>query len=118
MKNYINCIYMYINKNNGKKYIGQTVDFNRRHKQHINASLSNMNDYDKNTPIHRAMRKYGIDNFSISIIEECSDIEINEKEIYWINKLNTYSNGYNATKGGDGKSYLDYDLIVNLYKQY
>lgn len=105
MKNYINCIYMYINKNNGKKYIGQTVDFNRRHKQHINASLSNMNGYDENTPIHRAMRKYGIDNFEIVILkQDLSDQEeLNYWESFYIKEYNTlYRNGmgYNVSSGG------------------
>ena len=53
------------------------------------------------------MNKYGIDNFSFEIIEETDDIESREK--YWIQQLNTYgSNGYNATIGGDGKPYIQF----------
>ena len=109
-------IYVITNQLNGKQYVGKTLkNPTQRFKEHCRDSKK---ERCSKRPLYDAMNKYGIDNFSISIIEECSDIEINEKEIYWINKLNTYSNGYNATKGGDGKSYLDYDLIVNLYKQY
>lgn len=34
MSNHFNCIYMYINKVNGKRYVGKAKDFNKRHKQH------------------------------------------------------------------------------------
>ena len=109
-------IYVITNQLNGKQYVGKTLNnLTQRFKEHCRDSRK---ERCNKRPLYDAMNKYGINNFSISIIEECSDIEVNEKEIYWINKLNTYSNGYNATKGGDGKSYLDYDLIVNLYKQY
>ena len=41
--------------------------------------------------------------------------EASIKEIYWINKLDTYKNGYNATLGGDSKHYYDYKEIANKY---
>lgn len=66
-------------------------------------------------PLYSAMRKYGIENFKIEEIEECSDVIVNEREIYWIEKLQTFKNGYNVTIGGDGKHYLDYDLICETY---
>ena len=31
--------------------------------------------------------------------------------------FNSYANGYNATKGGDGRPTVNYDLIYNLYNQ-
>ncbi len=61
------------------------------------------------------MRKYGIENFSISLLEETDQPEQQEK--YWIEKLKTFKYGYNATIGGDGKPYLDYDLLINAYKE-
>lgn len=36
--------------------------------------------------------------------------------MYWIEYYNSFRYGYNATRGGDGKSYVDYDLICQLYK--
>lgn len=42
---------------------------------------------------------------------------LNEKESYWIDYYNTFHNGYNATKGGEGTSYIDYDEIIDLYNQ-
>ena len=52
------------------------------------------------------MNKYGIEHFHIELIEETDNPE--EREIYWIEKLGSFKNGYNATLGGDGKKYLDY----------
>ena len=60
------------------------------------------------------MRKYGIEHFHIQLIEETDDPE--EREIYWIEKYQTFKNGYNATLGGDGKKYIDYDLVIETYK--
>lgn len=60
------------------------------------------------------MKKYGIDHFHIELIEETNSPE--EREIYWIKQKDSYKNGYNATLGGDGKHYIDYDLVINTYK--
>ena len=61
------------------------------------------------------MRKYGIEHFHIELIEETDNPE--EREIYWIEQKRSFKNGYNATMGGDGKKYLDYDLIIAVYNQ-
>ena len=69
-------------------------------------------------PLYDAFNKYGIENFSIELIEEVqTDKEACEREQFWIQKLNTYigfpnSNGYNATLGGDSKQYYDYKEIA------
>ena len=61
------------------------------------------------------MRKYGTEHFHISLIEETPYPE--ERERYWIEYFSSFKNGYNATQGGDGKSYLDYELIIATYKK-
>lgn len=50
------------------------------------------------------MNKYGYDNFIPSLIEECDNSLLNEREIYWIHYYNTTDKtiGYNMTIGGDG----------------
>lgn len=68
-------------------------------------------------PLYKAFQKYGIENFSIIQLEECSVDIVNEREKYWIEKLGTFHNGYNATKGGDGTVYKDYELIAKTYQQ-
>lgn len=50
------------------------------------------------------MRKYGIENFDFTIVEECKDEEMSEREIFWIKALDTYisnGKGYNMTHGGE-----------------
>ena len=55
------------------------------------------------------MNKYGLDAFEITEIEEVDNSIINEREEYWIAYYNTYlGEGYNGTKGGDGKQLYDY----------
>ena len=51
--------------------------------------------------IHRAFRKYGIDNFSFEILEECNPEDLFEREKYYIEKYDSYKKGYNETLGGD-----------------
>ena len=63
------------------------------------------------------MKKYGIENFVIEQLEECTSEEVNNREQHWIEFLGSYKLGYNATLGGDGTHYADYDLIFSLYKE-
>lgn len=68
-------------------------------------------------PLYSAMKKYGIENFSISEVEECTEKEIDEREKYWIEYYGSFKNGYNATTGGTGKCYIDYDVVIAVYNQ-
>lgn len=107
-------IYKITNDVNGKTYVGKTVfSLEKRFQEHIQDSSR---ERCKDRPLYRAMNKYGIQHFHIELLEECPiDDDLNEREIYWINKLNSYHYGYNATYGGDGKSYLDWDIIYRTY---
>ena len=69
----------------------------------------------KDRPLYRAMNKYGIQHFSIVCLEETDIPE--EREIFWIEQKGSFKYGYNATLGGDGKKYIDYDLVVSTYKR-
>ena len=101
-------IYVITNKLNGKQYVGQThFSIDERFKRHIADSKKH------DRPLYRAFKKYGIENFVISLLEETN--EPNKREIYWIQKLNTYSDGYNATIGGEGTLKIDYNLLDNLW---
>lgn len=96
-------IYLITNIINNKKYIGQSVDINKRFREHIYSSL-NANAKDANSPLHQAIRKYGKENFCLTILEECNREDLNEKECFWIQYHDSYHKGYNATLGGDSDS--------------
>ena len=83
-------IYCYTNKINGKRYIGQTInELKTRHRLHMNAVRFTSNKRDNETPIHRAMRKYGIENFKLEILHIADKYSIDMLEIYCISYFNT-----------------------------
>lgn len=106
-------IYVITNDINGKQYVGKTNwTIEKRFQEHINdCTKRNL----EKRPLYDAMNKYGIEHFSIKELERCSEKEASNKEIYWIGKLDTYKNGYNATLGGDGKVLYDYKELANAY---
>lgn len=108
-------IYQIINKQNGKRYIGKTV--NSISERWNNHKKDYLKDKYKNRPLYRAMNKYGLDSFEINQIEECHYEELNDRERYWIEFYGTFKNGYNATRGGDGSQYIDYKKIFDLYQK-
>ena len=105
-------IYQITNQINGKIYIGKTErTIQERWREHCEDYLRER-CYDR--PLYRAMRKYGLSNFTIELLEETDNPE--EREIFWIEQKGSFKHGYNATMGGDGKKYIDYDLVVATYK--
>ena len=89
----------------GKSYIGQTIREKIRMRLHKKASL-NLND---STLFHRAIRKYGWDNFKYEVLftiinDDKAKVKekLNYMERFYIRKYDSYNNGYNMTLGGDG----------------
>ena len=106
-------IYLITNNVNGNKYVGKTeLSIEERWGQHIKDSKKEKCEI---RPLYRAIRKYGVENFSIKEIDTGQGEELNNKEQYWIQYYDTYKNWYNATLGGDGKILLDYDEIIKTY---
>lgn len=96
-------IYKITNLINNKIYIGQSRNIAQRWKSHRNPYRHK--EY-SSYPLYRAINKYGLDNFSFEIIEECLDSDLNEREKYWIQHYHSNSSdfGYNQTSGGDGNN--------------
>ena len=106
-------IYQIINDINGKVYVGKTESsIERRFREHCSDAQKAS---EEKRPLYAAMRKYGIEHFHIELIEETNNP--NEREIHWIKEKNSYSNGYNATLGGDGVKLIDNKVIVELYQK-
>lgn len=106
-------IYKISNNINDKVYIGKTQrSFQIRWKEHCSNSFKK-----DNIKLYNAMKKYGVNNFFIELIEECDDNIINEREIYWINFYDSYYKGYNSTLGGDGYILTDEKNIMLLWEK-
>lgn len=68
---------------------------------HINDAFNSDKAKKDKSIFHEAIRKYGINNFDYEILEECDIDKLNEREIYWIQKLKSHvlEHGYNVTYG-------------------
>ena len=107
-------IYKITNDINGKVYIGKTSSsIDSRFQEHCKESHGRRWEH---RPLYSAMRKYGTQHFYVEQVEECDESVASEREVYWIDFYNSYHNGYNATLGGEGKPFYDYDEIYRLYK--
>lgn len=92
-------IYMIKNQYNDKVYIGQSKDIKHRwstHRTELNANRH------VNRHLQGAWNKYGANMFTFEILEECAQDQLDIKEKYYINLYNSYINGYNLDKGGNG----------------
>ena len=93
-------IYLVTNLINQMKYVGQTTrTLKQRKSSHLSSSKKGSTYY-----LHRAIRKYGAENFKWEVIYNASsEEELNEKETFFIKEYNTNSqDGYNLTEGGRG----------------
>lgn len=104
-------IYKITNQINGHSYIGLSTHIEDRWDYHKDPYNWNR-EIDK--ALYIAIKKYGIDNFSFEILEECSPEELSEKEKFYIAKYDTFYNGYNMTAGGEdnqGESHPGHKLL-------
>ncbi len=84
-------IYIITNLINGKRYIGQSIDIKRRFWDHRCVS------HERNRHLRFALMKYGKENFKYEVLEECKEDELDEREKFYIEKLNPE---YNVLEGG------------------
>lgn len=93
-------IYLIFNLINYKVYVGQTKDPKNRWSSHKTEVKYNRLRF----PIHKALKKYGIENFQYNIVEVCENQnEIDDAEIKWIQELDSRNAdmGYNLAIGGN-----------------
>lgn len=114
-------IYKITNKVNGHCYIGQSVDIKRRWRKH--KSLATHEDDDTaHYTLYRAFKKYGLENFTFEVLETCSQEELNDKEVQYIEQYDSCNHGYNQNDGGNSASHTckltetDLDAIIRRLK--
>ena len=108
-------IYIITKKINDKIYVGKTErTIKQRWGEHLYARTQ---PDKKHYKLYAAMNKYGVENFSIGELEDCPTSLLNDREIYWINRLDSYNNGYNMTLGGDGTSSILEEQMLELWDQ-
>lgn len=103
--------YIYIIENDitDKVYIGQTkTTIERRFKQHLQTSKL---DISSDSKFYTAIKNIGEEHFIVRELEECEDDRLNEREIYYINKYDSFRNGYNSNKGGSRTTEYKYKEI-------
>ena len=91
-------IYKITNLINQHSYIGLSTQLEKRWKYHLDPYNQERESY---KTLYKAFKKYGVENFSFEILEECSVEELGSKEKFYIKKYDTYYNGYNMTSGGE-----------------
>lgn len=92
-------IYKIVNHINNKVYIGCTINsLDKRLCEHLYRCFNT----DSNTKLYNSIRKYGTEHFSIELIEECELNQIYQIEMKYIEMYDSYENGLNSTKGGEG----------------
>lgn len=103
-------IYRIYNDINDKSYIGLTTNtVETRWKKHLsNSAFVKYHLYD-------AMRLYGVEHFFIETLEKVDDKNLAIREQYWIQKYDSFNNGYNETLGGEGNQIYDKTQFYNLW---
>lgn len=126
-------IYKITNLVNGKIYIGQAVSHILNHGRyrpygregrfrcHVSEAFSkkkNQSHY-----LNNAIKKYGVDNFNVELIEYCTLKNADDIEKHYINNLQSlYPNGYNLKNGGKTFTHTDESKkrvsagVFNYYK--
>jgi group I intron endonuclease len=126
-------IYKITNISNGKIYVGQAVSHILNHKRyrpyghdgrfrcHISEAFSqkkNQSHY-----LNNAIRKYGVHNFIVELIEYCEIVDANDREIHYIKTFDSlFPNGYNLKNGGSVFTHSDESKkrvsngVINYFK--
>ena len=92
-------IYKIINSETNGLYVGCTINtLKQRFEEHCYRCLKT----NINTKLCNSIRKYGVEKFTIELIEECSLDVIYTREVELIKEHNSFESGLNSTVGGEG----------------
>ena len=95
-------IYCIRNLRNGKCYVGQSVNIERRFGEHKRGGQRAA------ILVSRALAKYGKASFAFEVLEVCPEDNLHTREAHWIIALDCVKpNGYNLTTGGEGGRHLE-----------
>lgn len=92
-------VYCIENSVNGRKYIGQSTDIEKRWRQHRQKLRNGKHN---NMHLQRAWEEYGETAFLFYVLELCDEMSLSAREIYYIEKFNSFESGYNMTQEGEG----------------
>lgn len=105
-------IYGIRHKVSNRWYVGQAYDIRKRFKDHKAFASTKTRKH-----LYLAFRKYGFSAFAWRILERCEKPELNRRERFWIQKLNSVEpNGYNLTTGGDRRFEFTPAVLEKLRK--
>lgn len=104
-------IYGFLQISTGRWYIGQSIDIERREKEHRSCVASDW---------HQLLLK-NPDDFQFIILDKCKETELDTRESYYINLYNSYENGFNSTRGNAKETIpikIDTNLLVSPWRGY
>lgn len=109
-----NVVYLCENKINHKIYVGETSQ-SLYDRWNASKKYSHKTEYDNNGTniLYLALRKYGVENFTVEILEDKLENKNDrwDAEIKWISRFHSYinddnPNGYNMTRGGGDNHHI------------
>ena len=77
-------IYAITNRQNGKQYIGSSIDLPKRRREHWNALLGG---YHQNQHLQRSVNRYGLGAFAFDVLERCESEQLVDREQFYLDSL-------------------------------
>lgn len=105
-------IYEIYNKVTGKRYIGSSKNIESRWKSH-KRMLEQKNHH--SIKLQHSYNKYKKKNFLYSILEECPENNLFDREDYYIELYNSFENGYNCTAFSKHPTYENDKPKIKIY---